>query len=207
MFRRQEHIRVEAGSDSAEHASFERASAASESRYFFWRPVKTSSRPSSARAACPSATSRARRTADRRGGTADRGVAGRICLISTTTRTARRCYNQISGSERPRGGAWNNQSINLRAANRNNNTPDNHNQNVGFRLATHPACPARCRAVAVRGAGRLRQHKKGASSGPGRGLGPGQRTPRRARASRGRPPCLPGASGRGAPLPVGGRRA
>jgi len=141
--------------------------------------VKTCSRPSSARAACPSATSRARRTADRRGGTAARGVAGRICLISTTTRTAWRCYNQISGSERPRGGAWGNNPINLRAANRNNNTPDNHNQNVGFRLATHPACPARCRAVAVRGAGRLRQHKKGASSGPGRGLGPGQRTPRR----------------------------
>ncbi|NJO83269.1 MAG: hypothetical protein HC828_10930 [Blastochloris sp.] len=25
--------------------------------------------------------------------------------------------------------------------------PDNHNDNVGLRLATHPACPARCRSV------------------------------------------------------------
>lgn len=33
-----------------------------------------------------------------------------------------------------RGGAWNNQSINARAVNRNRNEPDNHNNNVGFRV-------------------------------------------------------------------------
>jgi hypothetical protein len=52
-----------------------------------------------------------------------------------------------SGSARGRGGGWNNPSINLRASNRNNNPPDNHNNNVGFRLATRPACPATCRIV------------------------------------------------------------
>lgn len=46
-----------------------------------------------------------------------------------------------------RGAITINRSINLRVANRNHNTPDNHNQNVGFRLATHPACLARCRTV------------------------------------------------------------
>ena len=48
---------------------------------------------------------------------------------------------------RQRGG-WNNHSLNLRAANRNNNAPDNHNDNLGFRLATHPTRPARCHTVA-----------------------------------------------------------
>jgi len=46
-----------------------------------------------------------------------------------------------------RGGGWNNQPINLRASNRNNNTPDNRTNNVGLRLATHLARPARCRTV------------------------------------------------------------
>jgi hypothetical protein len=32
-----------------------------------------------------------------------------------------------------RGGSWNNKSINLRSANRNNNDPDNRNDNIGFR--------------------------------------------------------------------------
>ncbi|MBA3945515.1 MAG: SUMF1/EgtB/PvdO family nonheme iron enzyme [Herpetosiphonaceae bacterium] len=50
----------------------------------------------------------------------------------------------MGGSRRKRGGSWNNNPINLRAANRNNNSPDNRNNNVGFRLATHPACPAKC---------------------------------------------------------------
>jgi hypothetical protein len=77
------------------------------------------------------------------------------------------------GSARRRGGGWNNQSINLRASNRNNNAPDNHNNDVGFRLATHPACPARCRAVAalrrVRGADT--PYEEGASADPGRAIG------------------------------------
>ena len=35
-----------------------------------------------------------------------------------------------------RGGSWNNNPINLRTANRNNNTPDNRNNNIGFRCAS-----------------------------------------------------------------------
>jgi len=42
----------------------------------------------------------------------------------------------IEGSNRVlRGGSWNNNAQNCRAANRNNNTPDNSNNNIGFRLA------------------------------------------------------------------------
>lgn len=33
-----------------------------------------------------------------------------------------------------RGGSWNNNPANVRAANRNNNSPDNRNNNLGFRL-------------------------------------------------------------------------
>ncbi|WP_353485325.1 SUMF1/EgtB/PvdO family nonheme iron enzyme [Haliscomenobacter sp.] len=41
-----------------------------------------------------------------------------------------------SGSNRVlRGGSWNNNPQNVRAANRNNNTPDNRNNNIGCRLA------------------------------------------------------------------------
>jgi formylglycine-generating enzyme required for sulfatase activity len=35
-----------------------------------------------------------------------------------------------------RGGSWNNNPQNLRAANRNRNTPDKRNNNLGFRLAS-----------------------------------------------------------------------
>ena len=34
-----------------------------------------------------------------------------------------------------RGGSWNNNGMNVRSANRNRNTPDNRNNNLGFRLA------------------------------------------------------------------------
>ncbi|MBR1466512.1 MAG: SUMF1/EgtB/PvdO family nonheme iron enzyme [Bacteroidaceae bacterium] len=34
-----------------------------------------------------------------------------------------------------RGGSWNNYVRNCRVANRNNNTPDNRNNNLGLRLA------------------------------------------------------------------------
>lgn len=34
-----------------------------------------------------------------------------------------------------RGGSWNNNPQNLRAANRNRNTTDNRNNNIGFRVA------------------------------------------------------------------------
>jgi formylglycine-generating enzyme required for sulfatase activity len=33
-----------------------------------------------------------------------------------------------------RGGSWNNNTQNLRAANRNNNAPDNRNNKIGFRV-------------------------------------------------------------------------
>jgi hypothetical protein len=41
-----------------------------------------------------------------------------------------------------RGGAWFNEPQNVRSANRNRNTPDNRNNNVGFRLASPPAVKA-----------------------------------------------------------------
>jgi hypothetical protein len=34
-----------------------------------------------------------------------------------------------------RGGSWNNKPNNVRAANRNNNNPDNRNNNIGFRIS------------------------------------------------------------------------
>ena len=40
-----------------------------------------------------------------------------------------------------RGGSWNNNAINCRAANRNNNWPDNRNNNNGFRSVLPPAQP------------------------------------------------------------------
>lgn len=41
-----------------------------------------------------------------------------------------------NGSNRVnRGGSWNNNARNCRVSNRNNNTPDNYNNNLGFRLA------------------------------------------------------------------------
>jgi hypothetical protein len=41
----------------------------------------------------------------------------------------------LQGSNRvQRGGSWNNNPQNCRVANRNNNTPDNRNNNIGFRL-------------------------------------------------------------------------
>ncbi|MCB1852095.1 MAG: SUMF1/EgtB/PvdO family nonheme iron enzyme [Gammaproteobacteria bacterium] len=39
-----------------------------------------------------------------------------------------------------RGGSWNNEPQNVRSANRNRNTPDNRNNNIGFRLASPPIC-------------------------------------------------------------------
>jgi hypothetical protein len=37
-----------------------------------------------------------------------------------------------------RGGSWNNNPKNVRAANRNNNNPTNRNNNLGFRVASTP---------------------------------------------------------------------
>jgi len=38
-----------------------------------------------------------------------------------------------------RGGSWNNNVRNCRISNRNNNTPGNSNNNIGFRLVLVPA--------------------------------------------------------------------
>ncbi|WP_459992446.1 SUMF1/EgtB/PvdO family nonheme iron enzyme [Methylosoma difficile] len=43
-----------------------------------------------------------------------------------------------------RGGSWNNKPRRLRSANRNRNTPDNRNNNVGFRLSSLPANAQNC---------------------------------------------------------------
>ncbi|MFM7400664.1 MAG: SUMF1/EgtB/PvdO family nonheme iron enzyme [Bacteroidota bacterium] len=40
-----------------------------------------------------------------------------------------------------RGGSWNNEPQNCRAANRNNNEPSNRNNNLGFRLAVSLQLP------------------------------------------------------------------
>ncbi|MBM3271399.1 MAG: hypothetical protein FJZ01_27500 [Candidatus Sericytochromatia bacterium] len=40
-----------------------------------------------------------------------------------------------------RGGSWNNDAQNARAANRNNNDPGNRNNNLGFRLSSPGAAP------------------------------------------------------------------
>ncbi len=40
-----------------------------------------------------------------------------------------------------RGGSWNNDTENCRSANRNNNSPDNRNDNLGFRLLSTTYCP------------------------------------------------------------------
>ncbi|WP_129678366.1 SUMF1/EgtB/PvdO family nonheme iron enzyme [Candidatus Chloroploca sp. Khr17] len=69
--------------------------------------------------------------------------------------STRRRYNSVSGSAHTRGGSWNDESFNLRAANRNHNTPDNHNRNVGFRLARHLTGAAKCHTV-PQGAGWFR---------------------------------------------------
>ncbi len=47
--------------------------------------------------------------------------------------------NRHKGSNRVlRGGSWNNNADNCRVANRNNNTPENRNNNNGFRVARSP---------------------------------------------------------------------
>jgi formylglycine-generating enzyme required for sulfatase activity len=37
-----------------------------------------------------------------------------------------------------RGGSWNNDTNNVRSSNRNNDTPGNTNNNIGFRVASTP---------------------------------------------------------------------
>ena len=49
-----------------------------------------------------------------------------------------------------RGGSWNNNARNCRAANRNRNAPDNQNNNNGFRVAAVPASTLRIAGVGER---------------------------------------------------------
>ena len=52
-------------------------------------------------------------------------------------------WRRAKGSNRVnRGGSWNNNGRNCRSANRNRNTPDNRNNNLGFRLAATPPGPS-----------------------------------------------------------------
>ncbi|GAB4266446.1 MAG: hypothetical protein Kow0054_29830 [Deferrisoma sp.] len=71
-----------------------------------------------------------------------------------------------------RGGSWNNKPRNVRAANRNRNTPDNRNNNQGFRLVAagrHVAGP-RCPAFTDAGLGEMfhgvRSRVRPPSAGP-----------------------------------------
>ena len=68
-----------------------------------------------------------------------------------------------------RGGSWNNNPANLRAANRNRNTTTNRNNNNGFRVASTPRCQSRTgygrsgRARGCPGAVMMRRAGSGAS--------------------------------------------
>lgn len=84
---------------------------------------------------------------------------------------------RLSGSNRVnRGGSWNNEAQNARAAYRNNWTPDNRNDNLGFRLASPGAGrfqPSRARPVGSRSLRprhapdhRLRARPRGLFAGP-----------------------------------------
>jgi formylglycine-generating enzyme required for sulfatase activity len=50
----------------------------------------------------------------------------RVALVRSTT-------NRVI-----RGGSWNNDTNNVRSSNRNNDTPGNTNNNIGFRVASTP---------------------------------------------------------------------
>jgi len=52
-----------------------------------------------------------------------------------------------------RGGNFNNTAVNLRAGNRNNNTPSNANNNIGLRCMS----PRKCRRIAFKDAIRVRK--------------------------------------------------
>lgn len=78
------------------------------------------------------------------------------------------CHKRIGhghkGSKRViRGGSWNNNARNVRAAARNANHPENRNDNVGFRLARAQKwvggpTPDPTGVLTVRGSGRRREN-------------------------------------------------
>jgi len=69
-----------------------------------------------------------------------------------------------------RGGSWNNDQANARAAYRNDNAPDNRNNNIGFRLAcsSHTFVPLRWRGVTPVASTPTGAAGRGAASGIGR---------------------------------------
>jgi len=76
------------------------------------------------------------------------GAETRACVQIGCQRCRRNLGWQPKGSNRVnRGGSWNNNAINCRAANRNNNNPTNRNNNLGFRSVLPPAQPG-CRKAA-----------------------------------------------------------
>ncbi|MDH7487098.1 MAG: SUMF1/EgtB/PvdO family nonheme iron enzyme [Anaerolineae bacterium] len=80
-----------------------------------------------------------------------------------------------------RGGSWNNNERNVRAANRDRNDPDNRNNNVGFRcVSQNSTCSLHRWGVAIPGldAGRSRM------SGPPQGLALRSKGPRSTGADR-----------------------
>ncbi|TLU55447.1 MAG: hypothetical protein FDX02_03150 [Chlorobium sp.] len=57
----------------------------------------------------------------------------------TPSQSSHQITASVVGSNRViRGGSWNNTAGNCRSASRNNNTPDNRNNNIGFRLVFVP---------------------------------------------------------------------
>ncbi|MBU6429743.1 MAG: SUMF1/EgtB/PvdO family nonheme iron enzyme [Cyanobacteria bacterium REEB65] len=85
------------------------------------------------------------------------GAACRFARLSSSlgcqTRRRRVKATGQGGSNRVnRGGSWNNNAGNERAAYRNNNTPTNRNNNIGFRLVSPgglAALPRRARSGAI----------------------------------------------------------
>jgi len=59
-----------------------------------------------------------------------------------------------------RGGGWNNNQNNIRSANRNNNTPDNRNDNIGFRCVGAPGAFLKGQVRRVYGRGASAEREK-----------------------------------------------
>jgi len=73
--------------------------------------------------------------------------ATKRCEHTRRGRGAGRGWRPKGSNRVNRGGSWNNNANNCRAANRNNNDPTNRNNNLGFRAVLPPAQPG-CRKAA-----------------------------------------------------------
>ena len=72
-----------------------------------------------------------------------------------------------------RGGAFNNNDRNLRAANRNDNNPDNRNNNIGFRVVVSRSSSPGWSAGSEGLAGRGEERRSLFLAASGFGAGPG----------------------------------